>query len=132
MPPLHSLSASVTTAYMNPKLSPVDPRWGNLLLILVNYFRFSDRSGTLRTCRRYRHFDHFVDGGRNRSPTPASVLLSWLASWFMGIGFRFLTGKWGGLSLAGSQSLLQQPLQAFYISPQLLDFSFECGIFLLQ
>ncbi len=50
----------------------------------------------------------------------------------MGIGFRFLTGKWGCLSLAGSQSLLQQPLQAFYISPQLLDFSFECGIFLLQ
>ena len=102
MSPLHSSSATPAAPDRNAKLNALHPRFRNLGLELRNGLALFQTPSASRTAGRQRYFDNFINRVGEGPAITAPILLSCFASWFLGLGFGFLSREGGRLSLCGS------------------------------
>jgi hypothetical protein len=127
MPALDRFPASPAASQVDAEANPMDPRLGNLRLILVHHRSFLDRPAAAGTAVRQWRFQGFVHPGRNGAMGFSTVAEAVFPSRFVRACFGRPFRERRGLPLAGSQSFFQRPAQPFVLSLQLLNLTFQAG-----
>ena len=127
MSALHRPPATPAAAQMNPKLNPLDARFGNLGLILRHHPGFLDPAAAMRAEPRQGHIHNLIDPLRDRPPTGAAIRLSGFAPGLCRMGFGTSARERCRLPLRRSQRFFQGAPQTIVLSGQLLNLAFQAG-----